>query len=425
MGWETLPGRIAAPLGLSLGMALGLACTLALDFDERGCQVDSDCQFTSRPGICVDGSCQEVADMMTSTEDEASGCLDGIIQPELGEDCEPGLPLATDRCSELGAGFTWGSVTCRDNCTFEDSECRRYECGNDEPEPGEECDFQGTLPCVELPAYVGGVYGCAECRLDLSQCARECPVTVAIWYVDCDGDGFAESDVGAQTACVAPLASLTGCGTPNAAWTTTRPAGANVDCDDLVETTYPGATEPDLCNGIDEDCDRRADDGVTVTLSVASPTNGTVTSNPGGITCGGTCSAEFPCGTEVTLETFGDEGFGFSRWDGACSVDAAACSLSMDQDRDVSVEFEGTGTRSVTVTTIGSCIVTSTPEEVNCRAPEICTNAFPFGSTVVLTTRGDRANAGNWGGDCPTVFAETCTLAMTTDHVVTVECQED
>jgi hypothetical protein len=34
----------------------------------------------------------------------------------------------------------------------------------------------------------------------------------------------------------------------------------NIDCDDAAATTYPGATE--LCNGVDDDCDLTADEGV-------------------------------------------------------------------------------------------------------------------------------------------------------------------
>jgi hypothetical protein len=64
-----------------------------------------------------------------------------------------------------------------------------------------------------------------------------------LWYVDTDGDGFGAG------------ASLLACSQP-AGYVTN-----NTDCDNAVATTYPGATE--LCNGVDDNCNTLADDGLT------------------------------------------------------------------------------------------------------------------------------------------------------------------
>jgi len=64
-----------------------------------------------------------------------------------------------------------------------------------------------------------------------------------LWYVDTDGDGFGAG------------ASLLACSQP-AGYVTN-----NTDCNNAVATTYPGA--PELCNGVDDNCNTLADDGLT------------------------------------------------------------------------------------------------------------------------------------------------------------------
>ncbi len=65
---------------------------------------------------------------------------------------------------------------------------------------------------------------------------------LAAWYLDGDGDGFGD-DGTAQLS----------------AWPTPDRVAQGGDCDDEDATVHPGAEE--LCNGIDDDCDGRADLG--------------------------------------------------------------------------------------------------------------------------------------------------------------------
>jgi hypothetical protein len=69
-----------------------------------------------------------------------------------------------------------------------------------------------------------------------------CPGTT--YYRDFDADGSGNADSGTFVACVAPEGY----------------AENGDDCDDNDERRHPGAQE--LCNGVDDDCDGTADDGL-------------------------------------------------------------------------------------------------------------------------------------------------------------------
>jgi len=61
------------------------------------------------------------------------------------------------------------------------------------------------------------------------------------WFADTDGDTFGDAG-SSQDACSGPLNHV----------------ADSTDCDDAVNTTFPGADE--LCNGVDDDCDSVIDD---------------------------------------------------------------------------------------------------------------------------------------------------------------------
>jgi uncharacterized repeat protein (TIGR01451 family) len=65
---------------------------------------------------------------------------------------------------------------------------------------------------------------------------------------------------------------------------------------------------------------------------------GTVTSSPGGIGCGSTCSAGFPYGTALTLTAKPTATSVFSGWSGACAG-KSTCALSMTVDRAATATF--------------------------------------------------------------------------------------
>ncbi|MFM8520028.1 MAG: trypsin-like serine protease [Solirubrobacterales bacterium] len=66
--------------------------------------------------------------------------------------------------------------------------------------------------------------------------------------------------------------------------------------------------------------------------------SGAVTSNPSGISCGSTCSADFTGGTTVTLTAKPDSGSGFKGWSGPCSG-TATCQVTLTEANQVGAAF--------------------------------------------------------------------------------------
>jgi hypothetical protein len=64
-------------------------------------------------------------------------------------------------------------------------------------------------------------------------------------------------------------------------------------------------------------------------ISGGGSAGGTVTSSPGGISCGALCSSVFPAGATVTLTAAADEKSRFAGWSGACSGTDPSCSVSL------------------------------------------------------------------------------------------------
>ena len=73
-------------------------------------------------------------------------------------------------------------------------------------------------------------------------------------------------------------------------------------------------------------------------LNVTLSGSGTVTSNPSGINCGATCSANYPSGAAVSLSATPATGYTFSGWSGACSG-SGACVAAMNANRAVTATF--------------------------------------------------------------------------------------
>ncbi len=76
------------------------------------------------------------------------------------------------------------------------------------------------------------------------------------------------------------------------------------------------------------------------TLSVGRGGKGTVTSNPAGINCGGTCSSKFVQGTSVTLSATPAAGGTFVNWTGGCTGTSPTCTVSIAGSTSVQANFK-------------------------------------------------------------------------------------
>jgi hypothetical protein len=81
--------------------------------------------------------------------------------------------------------------------------------------------------------------------------------------------------------------------------------------------------------------------GSSYALSVGKAGAGTVTSTPGGISCGSICSANYASGTTVTLTAATASGAAFAGWSGACTGTGTTCTVSMTAVRSVTATFTG------------------------------------------------------------------------------------
>lgn len=80
--------------------------------------------------------------------------------------------------------------------------------------------------------------------------------------------------------------------------------------------------------------------GCPVALGVNVSGNGTVTSQPGGISCGPVCSALFPTGTSVVLTASLGAGSTSVTWVGCDSFTTNTCTVVMSTARQVSAAFQ-------------------------------------------------------------------------------------
>ena len=99
----------------------------------------------------------------------------------------------------------------------------------------------------------------------------------------------------------------------------------------------------------------------TLTVTRQGRGEGSVTSSPAGINCGGTCSAAYGTGTSVTLTATAAAGSQFAGWRGAC-LGEGACQVTVNAATHVSATFHPVTTpgRPETGVIIGSDAVPAT-----------------------------------------------------------------
>jgi hypothetical protein len=137
--------------------------------------------------------------------------------------------------------------------------------------------------------------------------------------------------------------------------------------------------------------------------------SGSVTSDPGGIDCGSSCSADFAKNASVTLTAAPATGSTFSGWGGDCSG-TSTCSLTMSDDRSVTATFT---LQRLGLTVVksgnGHGTVTSAPAGVDCGGT--CSVTFAYGTSVTLTPApADDSTFTGWDGACTGTGACTVTV---------------
>ena len=244
-----------------------------------------------------------------------------------------------------------------------------------------------------------------------------------------------------------------GKGGPGSGTVTSVPAGIDcgTDCSHLFDSGTPvtlTAKEKEgdsftgwtgACTGSDPVCELTMDsDKATTAIFASSPFflgvgkagngSGTVTSEPGKIDCGTTCSDLFEGDTVVTLTATPDSGSTFEGWSGACTG-TGTCLLTMDEDKAVTATFETTSSPPTTFTLTVSKLVASDlelggmpdndgtldPAGISCGSD--CSENYESGTTVRLTAT--PASGSVFDGWSACSGTGTCLVTMNSDKAVT------
>ncbi len=123
---------------------------------------------------------------------------------------------------------------------------------------------------------------------------------------------------------------------------------------------------------------------VVKTITTSGTGNGTVTSNPAGISCGSTCLASYNSGTTVVLTAMPAAGSTFGGWSGTgCTTGT----VSMTTNRACTATFNPmtpqTYTLSVAKSGTGNGTVTSSLAGINCGST--CSASYAGGTVVALS----------------------------------------
>ena len=147
-------------------------------------------------------------------------------------------------------------------------------------------------------------------------------------------------------------------------------------------------------------------------VTVQKSGNGGVRSDPAGIDCGPTCSAEMDQGSQVAFDAVPPPGIQFQGWGGACASAQRnlRCLVTIPASAITITASFGPPPVQLTVSKTGRGAITSSPAGINCGAT--CSAMFPSGSQVTLTaTPEPEYPFQGWGGACSGT-ATTCRVTL-------------
>ena len=149
----------------------------------------------------------------------------------------------------------------------------------------------------------------------------------------------------------------------------------------------------------------------TFSLAVTVSGSGSVTSQPGGIACGQTCTASFSTDTTVALEAKPTPGWSFSGWSAAGCTGTGPCSVVMNNPKTITATFAPPDTvYAMSVAAAGGTVTSDVPGVV---CGEACVASFGAGVDVTLTPSGPVV----WGGAC--TGSGACVVPMNRAKAVT------
>ncbi|MBI4599197.1 putative metal-binding motif-containing protein [Candidatus Uhrbacteria bacterium] len=237
--------------------------------DNAGDCEDADAAtYPGAPEQCdgIDNDCDEVVDNDVTTSRwymDADG--DGYGTGEGVEDClQPaGTVLRSGDCNDgnpaVNPGVTEVCNEADDDCDgAADDGIQKTQYYRDADVDGYGAADGSIQACSQPDGYVGHNADCDDSRSNVHPGAPEecdgldndCDTQFdegvkTNYFEDVDGDGYGDAGKGIQ-ACTQPDGYVAN----------------SLDCDDTRSTVHPGAVE--VCNGIDDDCDGVADDGLKV-----------------------------------------------------------------------------------------------------------------------------------------------------------------
>jgi hypothetical protein len=144
------------------------------------------------------------------------------------------------------------------------------------------------------------------------------------------------------------------------------------------------------------------------TITVTTPTGGSVADNQGQINCPSACVGTYASGTVVVLTATPSSGYAFTGWSGAGCSGTGTCSITATGASSVSATFSASS-GSISVSVSGTGIVTSSPIGINC--PGTCSVGFTGSVTLNAAPSGSYVFSGWYGGGCSGTLP--CTVNVT------------
>ena len=165
---------------------------------------------------------------------------------------------------------------------------------------------------------------------------------------------------------------------------------------------------------------------VALSVQFGGTGRGSVTINPGGHTCQGTCSYQYDPNQQVTITPSPAGRSSFAYWTGACSGVSSTCSFFLAADSTVNVVFDANTTKKLTLLvapvkqSAGNGAITSSDGKICCGPLSVCKKqvcAATYYPGAPVTLYADPGLNTFFKGFTP---ATACTVTTTNSCVLTV-----